>query len=427
VFNRRKFLKAMACLGAGSGFRVPIANGAQYDGKLFIFVQAQGGWDPTSFCDPKVNHQGERVINNWAIRDAVRQAGNIQYAPFANNVRFFEKHYSKMLVINGVDTQTNSHSAGLVHTWSGRISEGYPTTTALLANHLGGGLTMPYLSFGGYSVTAGIGTYTRLTHSEELRNIASPETDPFDRDHRFVTQGEREALLRHERRRAARLAATENLMPRDRRGRETFARALAPSAVDGLLAFGDMINDLDRSNELDMLGPDSTLKRQSQLALLAFRARVAVSADLSLLGFDTHDDHDDEHALALSALTDGVDYLWELAERFGLANRLVVVMGSDFGRTNHYNSSKGKDHWPIGSFVVMEKNQPWTNRVVGETDGLHFARRLHPVTLATDHIAGVLIRPAHVHKALRRYLGIEQSEASLRFPFRQVESLPLFG
>lgn len=427
MISRRKFLQGMACLGAGSGFRVPIANGAQYAGKLFIFVQAQGGWDPTSFCDPKVNHRGERVINNWAVGDVVRQAGNIPYAPFANNVRFFDKHYSKMLVINGVDTQTNSHTAGLVHTWSGRISEGYPTTTALLADHLGGGLTMPYLSFGGYSVTAGLGTYTRLTHSEELRNIASPETDPYDRDSRFVTRGEREALLRHERRRAERLAATENLMPRDRHGRETFARALAPGAVDGLLAFGDMINELDRSAQLDMLGPSSPLKRQSQLALLAFRAKVAVSADLVLGGFDTHDDHDSEHAQALTALTEGVDYLWDLAERFELADRLVVVVGSDFGRTNHYNSSRGKDHWPIGSFVVMEKNQPWTNRVLGETDGLHFARRLHPATFARDDGRGVLIRPAHVHKALRRYLGIEQSEASLRFPFRQVESLPFFG
>ncbi len=426
MFSRRNFLQCMACLGAGSGFRVPIANGAQYDGKLFIFVQAQGGWDPTSFCDPKVNHRGERVINNWATGDAAHQAGNIRYAPFANNARFFQKHYSKMLVINGVDTQTNSHSAGLVHTWSGRISEGYPTTTALLADHLGGGLTMPYLSFGGYSVTAGIGTYTRLTHSEELRNIASPETDPYDNDLRFVSRGEREALLRHERRRAERSASTSNLMPRDRRGREAFARALAPQAVDGLREFGDLINELDRSNQLDMLDPHSPLKRQSQLALLAFRARVAVSADLVLGGFDTHSDHDSEHSAALSALTYGVDYLWELAERFELANRLVVVMGSDFGRTNHYNSSQGKDHWPIGSFVVMEKNQPWTNRVVGETDGLHFAKKLDRSTLARDESRGVLIRPAHVHKALRRYLGIEQSAASRKFPFRQVESLPLF-
>lgn len=60
----------------------------------------------------------------------------------------------------------------------------------------------------------------------------------------------------------------------------------------------------------------------------------------------------------LGALTGSVDYLW------------------DFGRTNHYNAEDGKDHWPIGSFVVMEKNQPWTGRAIGETDDLHFAQKI---------------------------------------------------
>ena len=68
-----------------------------------------------------------------------------------------------------------------------------------------------------------------------------------------------------------------------------------------------------------------------------------------------------------------VDYLWDYTEVHGVANRMVVVMGSDFGRTNKYSAQGGKDHWPIGSFIVMEKNQHWANRVVGETDELHFA------------------------------------------------------
>ena len=49
-----------------------------------------------------------------------------------------------------------------------------------------------------------------------------------------------------------------------------------------------------------------------------------------------------------------IDYLWDYAERHGVANRMVVVIGSDFGRTNFYNSAEGKDHWPIGSYIVME-------------------------------------------------------------------------
>ena len=98
-----------------------------------------------------------------------------------------------------------------------------------------------------------------------------------------------------------------------------------------------------------------------------------------------------------------------------------MVVGSDFGRTNFYNSQNGKDHWPIGSYVIMEKNRPWTNRAVGETDGLHFARRINPATLERDDANGTIIYPKHVHKALRRYLGIEDSPGARRFPFNNTE------
>ena len=169
------------------------------------------------------------------------------------------------------------------------------------------------------------------------------------------------------------------------------------------------------------------IRRQAQLAVLAFKSGVAVSADLWLGGFDKHDNHDANQGALLANLTDSVDYLWDYAEAHGVADRLVVVMGSDFGRTNIYNSQNGKDHWPIGSYVVMEKNQPWTNRVVGETDGLHFAQKIHPTTLERDDANGTIIYPKHVHKALRRYLGIENSPGAPRFPFGTIEDFAFFS
>ena len=108
-------------------------------------------------------------------------------------------------------------------------------------------------------------------------------------------------------------------------------------------------------------------------------------------------------------------------------DRLVVVMGSDFGRTNFYNSQSGKDHWPIGSYIIMEKNQRWTNRVVGETDELHFAYAIDARNLRRNDQGGTIIYPKHVHKALRRYLGIERSPGSLRFPFNNTEDFDFFS
>ena len=427
--RRIDFLKGIAAVGTAAAFRLPLANARDYRGKLYVFVQADGGWDPTSFCDPKVNVSGEPVINHWAEQNEVLQAGNIRFAPFGNNRKFFEKYYQRILVINGVDAQTNSHTVGVVHNWSGRISEGYPTTTALLAARYGSGLSMPYVSFGGFSNTAGVATFTRMSNPDVIRTVARPEAVYYDADRRYLNEGEWEIFQELRERRAARLASAPSLMPRDARNRRLYAASLSPDATEGLRDLVGILPDRKDLEAVETFGTRfrSKLKLQAQLAVLAFKAGVAVSADLYLGGFDTHDEHDVDQNWLLGNLTDAVDYLWDYAEVQGVADRLVVVMGSDFGRTNKYNSDGGKDHWPIGSFLIMEKNQRWTNRVVGETDELHFARKVNPTTLARDDSGGIRMYPKHVHKALRRYLGIESSAESRMFPFNNTETLPFFG
>ena len=426
--NRRELIKGVLGCGIASRFQLPLAQGSSHYGKLFVFVQADGGWDPTSFCDPKVNISGEAEINRWAQRDEVRQAGNIPYAPFGSNDAFFKKYYSRMLVINGVDAQTNSHSAGIVHNWSGKISEGYPTTTALLAAHHGAGLAMPYLSFGGFSNPAGLAVYTRLNDPVLIRDALVPELPLNPGTDSYIRPDDWQAIQSARLSSAVRIASAPNLLPQAARNRRLYAAAVARETIEGLREFSAAIPIQGDLKEIEKSGYLwSTLKRQCQLAVLAFKAGVAVSADLYLGGFDTHNNHDADHSWLLANLTTSVDFLWDYAELHGIADRLVVVMGSDFGRTNFYNDADGKDHWPIGSFIVMEKNQTWTNRVVGETDPLHFAYKTNPSSLQRDDTNGTLIHPRHIHKALRRYLGVEHSQGSLRFPFQRTENFELFG
>ena len=411
--KRRELLQGLLGLGACGGLRLPLVRADDHAGKVFAFLHADGGWDPTSFCDPKTNTPGEPVINHWAERDDARQAGNIPYAPFAGNEAFFSKYYPRILVINGVDLQTNSHTVGVVHNWSGRTSEGYPSMTALLAARHGPRLPAAYLTFGGYSYPAGVARPTRLDNPDRIRSIATPNVRQGAAP--YFDSADWRALEEYGSDTAQRIAAEARLLPGERERRRAFQSAFA---AEGLAEFAAVIPDDPQANPLLL---------QIQLAVLAFKSGVAVSADLRLGGFDTHSDHDDRSRPLLTALTAGVDYLWEYAEVHGVADRLVVVMGSDFGRTNSYNPEDGKDHWPIGSYVVMEKNQPWTNRVAGETDDLHFARRIDPVTLERDQVRGTIIYPKHVHKALRRYLGVENSAGALRYPFNDTEDFAFFG
>ena len=338
-------------------FRLPLAHAADYVGKLFVFVQADGGWDPTSFCDPKANTPGEPVINHWAENDKIREAGNIAYAPFARIEAFFEKYYQRMLVINGVDAQTNSHTVGIVHNWSGRNSEGYPAMTALPAASYGADLPVAYLSFGGYFRTGGTIRYTRLNNAGLLRTVATPYT--AGEDGRYIGGADWASIRSRRARTAERLASAPNPLPMEARNRALYRSAFAAS--EGLKSYADEIpaeQQLEQPVEFTTASGNtcrSELRRQAQPAVLAFKTGVAVSADLWLGGFDTHDTHDVDQGALMANLTDSVDYLWDYAEVHGVADRLVVVMGSDFGRTNFYNSQNGKDHWPIGSYVVMEK------------------------------------------------------------------------
>ena len=430
--RRREVLKAIAVAigGSATGMRIPIVNATEYTGKFVVFVQLDGGWDPTCFCDPKENTPGEPVINHWAEHEETRHVGNIRYAPFADNVSFFEKYHQNMLVINGVDAQTNSHTTGVVHNCSGRAAEGYPTLSALLASQYDTLLPMAYLSFGGYSETAGLTRFTRLNNTHLLSAVANPrgDKDPYGRPPYFSADAW-DAIEEHRTITTGAIANSDSIPFGRPRHLDLYRTAMRSG--DEIKAFTDAISQEERLEKVsrEMIGADnfrSALRQQSQLAVLAFRSGTAVSADLHLGGFDTHARNDTGQEWLLRKLVDGIDYLWSYAERHDVADRLLVVLGSDFGRTNFYNADDGKDHWPIGSFVVMEKNQTWTDRVVGITDELHFAQKINPRTLERDDMNGTIIYPKHVHKALRRYLDIEATEGTKRFPFNNTEDFAFF-
>lgn len=77
--------------------------------------------------------------------------------------------------------------------------------------------------------------------------------------------------------------------------------------------------------------------------------------------------------------------------------------------------------------MVMERNAPYTNKVVGATDALQNAKKISTSTLMEDEKDGVYLTPAHVHKALRKYLGITDKPESEKFPFPLIEDIAFFG
>jgi hypothetical protein len=152
-----------------------------YTGKLFLFVNAGGGWDPTMICDPKGN-----PVNRQYETSPIASSGNIRYAPITytaengyTNRQFFEKFSSRLLVLNGVDMQSNNHDGGSRYTWSGHLEDGYPPLAALIAAALAPGRPLGFLSNGGYENTQGIVPLTRVNDLGTIGRIAFPNrVDP---------------------------------------------------------------------------------------------------------------------------------------------------------------------------------------------------------------------------------------------------------
>jgi len=318
-------------------------------------------------------------------------------------------------VINGLDVETNSHDTGTRHVWSGKTGEGHPALAALIAGAVGRERPMSFLTSGGYDYTAGLVAPTRTGNMGALTRLAFPDRmDPGNAESRFHSEATSERIA------AAQRARLEALMQEQRLPKVREQMSMLYAARTGE-------NELRRLTEFlpaELDGSNNPLKRQAQVAIAAYRAGITVAANLSIGGFDTHGNHDASHIPRLQLLLEGVDFLLDEAERTGVADRMVVVIGSDFARTPGYNEGNGKDHWSITSMMLMGPGIPG-NRVIGTTDERHRAIPVDPVTLQPNP-NGTRIKPVHVHRALRRLAGIDGTETAAGFPVKG-DDLPLFG
>ena len=417
--SRRNFLKLASLAPLAASFPAVSSAATPFTGKFVVTVQAVGAWDVTCFCDPKVNQRGEEEITQWSKTGEVQSAGNIRYAPFANNEKFFKKHAQKMLVINGVDALTNSHSIGETVNWSGRTALGFPTLTALYSAINAPSLPMSYVTFGGFNRTENLIRATQLGWS--VNNISGLLKPNFDNDRPMMDSTLWSLIRSVHKNEAQSIIDSAPITAGNRSARQAYLTSL--SNMDPLRDFADV---LPKDNEWEPRGANGNLRQQAQFAVAAFKAGVSVTADLSQGGFDTHEDNDRGQIENLNDLSDGIDYLWDAAEEAGIADRLLVIVGSDFSRTPYYNSAQGKDHWAVGSYIIMEKGRDYTNRVVDGSDEGQNALKIDPTTLERSGF-GTKMVTSHVHDALRDYLGLSNSGITQIFPFNNSEKFTFFS
>lgn len=437
--QRRNWIKMGAALGAAAALpwlsRPTAAQGGAYPGPYWIFVTANGGWDPRFLFDPTLQVQQNRIYTE------IGKTGNISFAPidatpdefgleltegealpYLNPERFLQRFGKRLTVLNGVDTSTNNHDSGQMAFTSGSIQDGLPAIGALLAGTYGLTQPLPFLSFGGYDKTYDVAPLSRIQSTGILRDLAAPNIlnpsdansvsyhrpDVYDRIRQ--AQSERLEELIADQRLPKLVSAMKGLREARVTDRELSALQM-PTLID-------LPGNLARAENL---------VRAGQLALESFRAGLSVACNLSIGGFDTHGNHDVDQRRSLIQLLTGVGALIDEIDRLELTNKVYVVVGSDFGRTPHYNgdgTNAGKDHWPVTSTFILGPGIEG-DRVIGATNDKQEALLVDPATLKVGS-SGVKLTPTRIHVALRKLAGVSP-DLERAFPLIDSNVLPLFG
>ncbi len=408
---RREFLKLLSA--SGLMVSAPLASfkaAAQATpDRFWVFFSAAGGWDVTSLMDPKgnIDETGKGEVNRYNRSD-IRESGAFQYAPWAladdpgTYDRFFQNYGSELTVINGIDMQTNAHPVGQSKIWSGEGDKNFPCMAALIAACQAPNLPLSFLSNGYYDGTSGVVPKTRADNVNALFGLALPNRLSRNNTTTFFHPDVDNMLKDIENQRLQELIANESLPERRAQQSQLYTVRQSAGDIEKLI---EKLPDPISGNRLE---------RQVQIACAVFAAGIGISANLSHGGFDTHDDNDQRTFTRMNELLLGIEFLMQEAERQGIRDKLNIVVGSDFGRRPFYNDDNGKDHWPIGSAMLLGADVPG-NRVVGATNNGLEARKINKSTLQLSN-NGSLLTAEDLNYTIRSAAGIADHPISQAFP-----------
>jgi hypothetical protein len=372
---------------------IPVSNAQSiYSGKILVDIHAGGGIDNSSWFDPR---ETDATMNNYAAAGTpAGVSGNIRTAPMGNNVAFLAANFRRMLVINGVNSETNSHDDGTRAHATGTLAMAYASAPELYSYAKGSMLPLAWLNNGAYGMSAGLVPPTPMPNGANFRQLISPNSQSAATDYNKDQDVTKILAARADRVRAQKAAGT--LAPRSEMVNAQFIGASDSRAL------------LARVNQF----LPATFDNAAHVGLVSAQAGLTAAISLQSGGFDGHGQLANSYNGAngsLTRLTNLMDYVMTKAAELNIVDRLLVRVYSEFGRTP-LNNGNGKDHWNVGCQVFMEANPTWGNRVFGASGPRHQQLKINPATGAVDAVNGKVITPRHIHAAVRQYLGFQTSD-----------------
>lgn len=446
MMQRRTFLKMLALSGLAQVAPVGFISEAQAatPNRFWICLQAEGGWDPTNFCDPKPS---ENNGHNWySAADIRTDLCRFPVAPYYASAAgdpagdavkweaFWRNWGNKLVVINGIDQRTNGHDTGTRATWSGQQRSGLPSIGALIAGIVAPSASMAYIGNGGFNDAREIVAVSRINGSGDISNlqrIGNPNTPSMSNTAVTYQQAANWDLVRKTQSdRLENLMADDNQLPQNLTNMN-----LLYSVRNGTGNINTFLTELAKLPALtgyEVAGASrSNLRDQAKIALAAFKSGLSVAADIRVGGFDTHSDHNLNHYPMLANIFDVMNDIMTFSQTLGIQDKVNIVVGSEFGRTPGYNADGGKDHWPYNSMLFLGADfgpNARLGNVIGSSSSKQEALAIDPVTLMPVSSGGIKIRPEHVHLQLRKFAGISNATLAKRYGLGStLEDIPLFS
>jgi uncharacterized protein (DUF1501 family) len=359
--TRRGLIRGSIALTASAfaGFRPSPARAAVGERK-FIFFYASGGWDVTSVFDPHFDTDGVDMDD----MAEPGQVGNIAYTAGVdrpNVTRFLERWAGRTAFVNGVNAHSVGHESGMQFVMTGTSASSYPDWATVLAGRATGEYPLPNVVFGGPSYPGNMGSAVVRAGGGTLLDLLDASIVGYADEPSPILQTPSDSMVDafvHDR--VAKFAAERGGLGRVR--------------ADSLLTNFDRATELEgRRFEAGLTDLGSTMVDQGVKAAEMIRLGLCRCAMIGIDGgYDTHGSPSqaamfDEFFAALDGIMDHLSSTPGYATPT-LADEVVLVALSEFGRTPKYNGGNGRDHWPYGSALVIGSGVRG-NRRVGRTDG----------------------------------------------------------
>lgn len=361
---------------------------AQKPDDYFVVIHAEGGWDVTLWSDPRNERKGiveppsTENMDPGGLRlwKPVRLDGSVQtfevLTPPGSSMRLgpalgnLVDFHDRLTIINGIAMNTVSHDDGTVYSATGRHRTGgvipQSSVDVLLANELGTAQLMPDVSI--KFPSSFVGALDRRAIPLRVATVEAI-TKSFQRSDVYLDSEDRAAISAMLGDEAQQLASTSTL----------------PAAYEQLASQHTALPRLISGEITRAFAPGQlaqtypTLKTATGLrgafALEAFRRDLVRCVAFGIGGLDTHYQNYRQHAHTLQELFGVIAAMLKQADamphptRQGakLADRLHVLVLSEFCRTPNINLMGGRDHYPNNSALVISPRFKG-GRVFGETD-----------------------------------------------------------